>query len=164
MARVDLSPKFHGGRPGFSLTQRERVIESPTHPASRVLPFWASFIQRVRGVLGFRGASRPRYKEVKAVRSFNTDTISGGVQAEQATDFVAGANGTGKNGTALSLTQRRVTAASTAKPGYRGKLRGPFGLTAFTRPGKLVPMSKRAKRAFGYLRKPRMRIAGKEAK
>jgi hypothetical protein len=164
MARVDLSPKFHGGRPGFSLTQRERVIESPTHPESRVKPFWASFITKVRGVLGFRGASKRRYKKTKAVRARSTAGISGGVQAEAPTDFVAGANGTGSNGTALSLTQRRVTAGSTAKPGYRGKLRGPFGLSAFTKPGKLVPMSKRARRAFGYTSKPRMRIAGKEAK
>lgn len=161
MARVDLSPKFHGGRTGYSLQARERVVESPTHPASRVLPFWTSFITKVRGVLGFRGASRPRMKKVKAVRARGTAGISGGIQAEAATDFVAGANGTGSNGTTLSLTQRRVSAGSTAKRGTPGRLRGPFGLTAFTKPGSLTPLSKRAARQFGRRKRPRMKIAGR---
>lgn len=161
MARVDLAPKFHGGRPGYSLQAKERVVESPTHPESRILPFWTSFVTKVRGVLGFRGASRPRFEVKQAVKARETAGISGGVQAEERTDFVAGSNGTGTAGGTKTLAQRRVTAASTAVPGTPpGKLRGPFGLTAFTKPGKLTPFSPGAERIFGQpKRQKKMKIA-----
>lgn len=153
MARVDLAPKFHGGQPGFSLKQKERVVESPTHPESRVKPFWTSFITRPHGVIGKRQASEPRFKVTRSVRARSTTPIALGVNAQKRDDFIAGSSGVGtSNGKAIlpsSEAGRLRGQGVTAKPGIVGRTRGPFGLTQYTRGGKITPLSENAAKIFG---------------